>query len=492
MPSETHPRLVDWFLQSASRYPSRPALDLGDTVLTYDELLLRARRIAGLLRRGSPNTASERIGLCTGKSADAYAGYLGILLAGATVVPVSPDWPVTRIADILELAGCSRVLTDAANDAMALGPIEIVQAAKAARVPSYEEKHPALDSPAYILFTSGSTGRPKGVPIGDHQVAAYLSFAIDRYEVGPHSRVSQIFALTFDPSVHDMFTAWGAGAALVVPRGREAMLPARFVSQRSLTHWSSVPSIAGIARRFGRLQSGSITGLRCTVFMGDQLTLDLARDWKRASPGSRLHNAYGPTEATVTITSYELPAAITEWPRTSNGAVPIGRPNSGLDAMLAGPDDELCVRGPQVFHGYLDPSDDQDRFLDGKWYRTGDRVELTDGEFVHLGRLDRQVKRNGYRVELAEVESVVRAIAGIDEAVVTLVDDRLVAICVPAPGVAAVSEAAVAKAVGEHLPSYMVPDAVITVPGLPMSANAKVDYSGAQELARAAQRNGDR
>jgi amino acid adenylation domain-containing protein len=362
------------------------------------------------------------------------------------------------------------------------------------------------DDVAYILFTSGSTGEPKGLPIRHRHLDAYLAHCVARYEVAPGSRLSQTFDLTFDPSVFDMFVAWSGGATLVVPQGDEILLPARFVVDRRITHWFSVPSVVSIARRLRALTPGSMPGLRWSLFAGERLTLGQAAAWAAAAPGSTVENLYGPTESTITCTEYRLPRSIDRWPRTSNGTVPIGRPLPHLEAVVLteagarGDEGELCVRGSQRFDGYLDPSHDHGHFVryDGRaatiagerpvagdWYRTGDRVRWEDGQLVHLGRLDDQVKIRGHRVELGEVEAVLREHPGVHDAVVVAeTDDRDTRLHALYTGDAGL-EGPLATLVRDRLPAYMAPRGFRHVQSFPTNANGKLDRT---ELARLAPR----
>src|SRR5262249_18187281 len=153
------------------------------------------------------------------------------------------------------------------------------------------------------------------------------------------------------------------------------------------------------------------------------LTLDQARAWAAAAPASAVENLYGPTELTITCTAYRLPGDVERWPRTPNGTVPIGRPLPHPQAMVTA-GGQLGVRGPQRFDGYLEPNDDEGRFVDD-WYRTGDRVAWHDGELVHLGRTDEQVKIGGHRIEPGEVECALREHPAVDEAAVLAIAGEL-------------------------------------------------------------------
>jgi amino acid adenylation domain-containing protein len=341
------------------------------------------------------------------------------------------------------------------------------------------------DALAYILFTSGSTGRPKGVPITHRNVGAYLRHAIPLYGLGPGARLSHAFELTFDSSVHDLFAAWGSGATLVVAPRKELLDPARHVGERGITHWSSVPSVVSLARRHGLLRPGSMPGLVCSAFMGEQLLRDQAAAWRAAAPNGAIHNAYGPTEATINCAGYRLPDDPAAWPRTANDTVPIGELYPGVEGLVLdesgrpAASGELLVRGAQRFGGYLDPRDDAGRFagFDGEsagWYRTGDRVRVEDGRLVHVGRLDRQVKLHGYRIELGEIEVVLRRHPRVRDAAVVAGGDAggLHAVYTGAP----VDGAELARYVRASLPDYMVPGDFTRADALPLNVNGKVDY----------------
>ncbi|GAA0257178.1 D-alanine--poly(phosphoribitol) ligase [Saccharothrix mutabilis subsp. mutabilis] len=476
--------------ETARRHPDRTALEVGDDVLTYRELVDLAERTAALLSRdGTPRA----VGLLAARSLPAYAGYLGALRVGAAVVPLNPAFPVARNRTMCEQTGVDVVVVDdrGAETAAAVttGPIaELRDLPPPHRGPVPDD----LDAVAYVLFTSGSTGTPKGVPIKHRNLATYLPFCAERYEVGPGARVSQAADLTFDISVFDLFVAWTSGATVVVPQADELLVPVRFVAGRGITHWFSVPSVISIARRLRALRPGVMPGLRWSIFGGERLTREQARAWATAAPNSVIMNVYGPTETTITVTDYRLPADPDQWPRTSNGTLPIGHVYPHVEAVVLGEDGrparegELCVRGEQRFDGYVDPAADAGRFVTTEgpsWYRTGDRVREEDGLLVHVGRVDHQVKISGYRVELGEVEGVLRDHDRVHDAVVVAVpgaggDLVLHACYTGAPGL----DRELAQAAGRRLPVYMLPFAYRHFDGFPVNANGKVDRSRLAEL----------
>ncbi|WP_432087584.1 amino acid adenylation domain-containing protein [Streptomyces sp. bgisy095] len=508
-PEAPQPRLHDWFARSAHRHgDGRTALEVDGHHLGYAALSALADTVAGtILARHAGRPA--RVGLLASRSVLAYAGYLGILRLGATVVPLNPAFPLARSGDVAKEAGLDLVLADASLPDLDSLPVPVLRLTDrdlldppAESAPFAPPPAPAVsgDDLAYILFTSGSTGRPKGVPVTHDNVAAYLGHVIPRYGLGPGARVSQTFDLTFDPSVYDMFAAWGSGATLVVPTRDDVLSPVRYVNERRITHWNSVPSVAAIAMRLRALKPGAMPTLRWSLFCGEALKTAHAGAWAAAAPNSTLENIYGPTEMTVTWTEYRLPADPADWPDTGNGTVPIGTPYPGQEHLVLDEDGrpadegELCVRGSQRFPGYLDPADDAGRFhaFDGRrataydgsgpltpehWYRTGDRVRRrADGTLVHLGRIDHQLKIHGYRVELGEIELLLTRQPGVTDAVVLAVPGRkgepvLRAVCTGGPA----DPAGLLDALREKLPAYMVPATVGFTEALPLNANGKVD-----------------
>lgn len=495
--------LYQRFAATASEFGDHPALEAGPDRLTYRQLGELAERVAGRVLEQS-GAVPGRVGVLAGRGVLGYAGYLAALRIGATVVPLNPAHPPARNASIATRGHLDMVLADHAVTAPMPAPVIRLDAGEPSAGSALRPRDARPEDVAYILFTSGSTGTPKGVPVTHRSVSAFLAHATGRHEAGRGSRLAQTFDLSFDLSVIPMWAAWGTGGTMVVASPLDLLAPARFVAEREITHWWSVPSVISLARQGRGLSPGSMPGLRWSVFCGEQLTVQQTEAWHAAAPNSVLDNVYGPTEATVFCTGYRLPGNPARWPRTANGTVPIGGPCPGVEVMVLGDDGrpgqegELCVRGAQRFAGYLDAANNNGRFVefDGErardcqggtgavparaWYRTGDRVVVDHGELVHLGRFDQQVKIGGHRVELGEIEAALRGQPGVTDAVVVALpgdDDGagdLLAACTCAdaggwdPGKLLV-------ALRDWLPEYMMPVDVVLLPELPRNANGKVD-----------------
>ena len=494
--------LFGWFARTLASSPDVTALDTGVQRLSYEQLdELALQRAAAIARCPIPD--GSRIGLL-GEGVDAYAGYLAITRLGHTVVPLSAELPPPRIAAMAQASGMAAALLGAGmpgelGRALGAGGVRLIDPAGPRARSADLDRQPGRAVPAYILFTSGSTGRPKGVPISHGQASSYLEHMLARSDLQPGMRHSQTFALTFDPSVFDLFATWGTGATLVPPRGRELLTPAGYVTSRGLTHWFSVPSLVSYARRIRDLRPGRMPGLRRSMFIGEPLTVQQAAAWQAGAPNSSIDNVYGPTELTVSCSAFRFGEQ--DAGDCRNGTVPIGWVHAGLSWLVVDSDGrpaqtgELLVRGAQRFDGYLDDRDNAGRFARPRpnglvplavgqqpqpvdYYRTGDRVTLRDGVLVHLGRLDRQIKIDGYRIELGEIEGAIRRFPDVIDAAV---------LAVTAPGgeqrrlVAVVSgdwadEAELTAFLATTLPRYMVPHRILRLPELPVNASGKTDY----------------
>jgi amino acid adenylation domain-containing protein len=470
------------------------AIRVGKQAVTY----ARAHELALLWGGALAESGASAVGVLAGKGVTSYVGILATLYAGATVVPLRPDFPVARTRQMIEAAGVGALVVD--EKGLALVPELLAgQPEVAVLAPECETSGPSLISrahalavprrvdaadAAYVLFTSGSTGRPKGVVITHGSTDHYFRLLDARYDFTPDDVFTQTFDLNFDCAMFDLFCAWGAGAqAIVVPPAAYRDLPA-FFADRGVTVWFSTPSAIDLVRRIDGLRPDSMPGLRWSFFAGEALTCRDTSDWQAAARASTVENLYGPTELTVTIAGYRWSDELT--PQVAvNGVVPIGTVHDGHEHLLLGEDGlptdmegELCIAGPQMTPGYLDPADEQGRFLerDGlRWYRTGDRVRRIDGgDLAYLGRLDSQVQVQGWRVELTEVEHAIRD-CGVHDAVVLGVPvDGSVELFVFYTG-GEVPTFTMVRALRQVLPAGVIPKHYRHIEEFPLNSNRKVD-----------------
>ncbi|MFJ5519193.1 amino acid adenylation domain-containing protein, partial [Streptomyces griseoluteus] len=499
--------LPDLFERQVRSTPDAVAVVYDGVEVTYAELNARANRLARLLMEWG--AGPERlVALALPRSIEQVVAVYAVVKAGAAYLPVDPEYPVDRIAYMIEDAQPVCVLTT--GDTLPLLPAGtrtvVVDkpgfADTLAGLPDSDVRDDercarlTLSNPAYVIYTSGSTGRPKGVMITHEAIVNRLAWMQAKHPQGVGDRILQKTPTGFDVSVWEFFWALQVGATLVVARPGGHRDPAYLVEvirAQRVTTLQFVPSMLAVF--LAEPTSATCSTLHTVILGGEALSLELADKFRTTLTEARLYNLYGPTEASIDVT---------RWPyRYEPGAssVPIGAPvwNTRayvLDAKLrpvpAGVAGELYVSGVQLARGYVNRQAlTAERFVadpygppGARMYRTGDLVRWrVDGNIEFLGRTDFQVKIRGFRVELGEVESAVAAHPLVEQAVVTVhsqgeADARLVAYVVPVAGASVaegVDPAEVRKYVGERLPEFMVPTAVVVLDALPVTVNGKLD-----------------
>jgi amino acid adenylation domain-containing protein len=515
--------LAGLFFDTARSHPARTALVLANSALTYEALAERVKRLQALLEPPSEEAASL-VGLFAYRSETAYAGVLAILAAGAAYVPLNPAFPAARNGYIVEKTalrtlvvsgecageirewlsgsvGSFRLVSlerDPALEAIASEFRDRVTLHVATSRSSSAVREVSPDAPAYVLFTSGSTGNPKGVVVRHFNVRRYLENVLELYPVLPEDRVSQTFDLTFDLSVHDLFTTWAVGAALVVYPPSALAAPIPFTREQGVTVWFSVPSLAAFLESSRQIERDGMPAVRMSFFCGEKLTFNTLQVWKSVAPRSRVVNLYGPTETTIAITHFEAPDEFSE-EEALNGAVPIGRELRGQEAEVRredgtcselGETGALFLAGDQITAGYLgEPELTRARFVprDGKtWYRTGDlAVRREPGRLEFVGREDFQVKVMGYRVELGEIEHALMKASGAAHAVadVAVVRNGIEEIFAALPLSALPRKKETRRQMKALLPAYMLPRHYFFTDDFPLNANGKIDRKALRERA---------
>ncbi|MEV0262439.1 amino acid adenylation domain-containing protein [Streptomyces sp. NPDC050617] len=483
--------LPELFRRQADASPNAVAVIEDEHRLSYRELLDASDRLARRLI-GAGVGPECRVAVAVERSALMVTAVLGVSMAGGAFVPVDPDYPAERVGLIFAdaapaVALCTRSTRHVVPDGFE-GRVLVLDDPSSAREPGSgpvrgEEAPSPLNArnAAYVIYTSGSTGAPKGVVVSHAGLGNLARAQIERFAVGPGSRVLQLASLSFDAAVSELLMALLSGGSVVMA-GPDGLPPrvalAESVRRYGITHVTVPPSVLTAEEELPE-------SLETLVVAGETCSADLAARW---SSGRRMINAYGPTETTVCAAmSAPLP------PRAD--PVPIGRPIANvrtfvLDAFLQpvppGVTGELYAAGAGLARGYLDrPALTGERFVacpfaaGERMYRTGDLARWTgDGELVFAGRADAQVKVRGFRVELGEVEAALTAHEAVARAVVVAREDRpgerrLVGYVVPD------GDEPDGRALRDHLatvlPEYMVPASVVVLDALPVTANGKTD-----------------
>ena len=484
-PAKQYQDVVTRFLRCATEQPESVAISDESGSLTYAELAIRSRKIAGKLRNAGVRSG-DLVPVAVSRGTDTVAAFLGVMLTGAAYVPIDLSHPRNRIAQILERVSPRHIITDCSD--LTTLPI---QNGRIVHIDGLPEPLPAeeiqLGPIAYVIFTSGSQGQPKGVQIS-HRALAYSTGVRDAVYGAPPSVFLLLSSFAFDSSVAGIYwTLTTRGTLIIAPKHIEQD-PAdfgRLVAENSVSHTLCLPSL--LQAIIEAVPSQKLQCLGTVITAGEPLTHALVNLSKNALPNCRIFNEYGPTEATVWCTVYEATDS------GGSGTVPIGSALPGLLADICDPDGvllpngevgEICIAGPTLAEGYLnDPALTRQSFVeigpsDMLAYHTGDLgVADEDGAITFLGRLDGQIKIRGHRVELGEIEAVAQEVLpGVEIAsiVTEMAHRKTIVLCVQDTANEDVSKS-LWEAFQRSLPDYCHPKQLLFLSAFPRLPNGKVD-----------------
>jgi amino acid adenylation domain-containing protein len=461
--------------------------------LTYGELNRRANQLARHLS-GLGIGPEVMVGILTERSIAWVVGLLGILKAGSAYVCLDPTFPRERLGFMVADAGARVLLTqqefigdDIETNVKAVC-LDSDWEKIAEQTDQNLERRATAENAAYVVYTSGSTGRPKGVVINHGSILNLVSWHWSTFEVTPNDRASQVASMGFDAAVWELWPYLTAGASVHIIEDETRFSPLKvrefFDASRISIGWLP-PSLAE-----GMLISEDLESLSLRVLLtgSDRVLLHPPQ-----SAGFDFLNTYGPTEATVIVTSGTIA------PLTMDSSAPhIGRPLDNtqiyiLDRRLqpcpVGVSGELYIGGDNLARGYLNrPELTAEKFVPSPFsevpgarlYKSGDLAKYRpDGKIEFIGRIDHQVKIRGFRIELGEIEATLLQHPKLEAAIVIAREDRpsekrLVAYVVARPGVA-MAGGELRDFLSERLPEYMIPMAFVELPFVPLTQNGKVD-----------------
>lgn len=488
--------IVDTFEQQVIKGPDSIALYMGDRTMTYDKLNQKANQLARyLLAQGV--TSGDNVGLLANRGFDMIAGLFAVLKCGAAYVPISPDYPEERQRYMVKQSSVKFILSDV--DHSLNKAAEGIKAIDMRTVPYNKYGSDNLSIPidsrqlAYTIYTSGSTGVPKGVMIEHHSVINLITWVNTEFNIGPDDRLLFITSIGFDLSVYDIFGILSAGGSLIIASREDMMNVTRLATlmQRfRVTFWDSVPStLDHLISRLTALDSGYRQEyLRLAFLSGDWIPVGLPGKIGNFFPNAKVISLGGATEGTVWSNYYPIGKVGSGW-----HSIPYGKPitnntfyvlNEEQQPAPYGDIGELYIGGVGVARGYAnDPGKTGYAFLDdpftsrpqGKMYRTGDLGRmLPDGNMEFIGRVDNQVKLRGHRVELGEIESVIRQHETVSNAVVLFSRDKKQLISYIVPEKFYDREKVIAY-LKEKLPDYMIPYKWVELERIPLTENGKTD-----------------
>lgn len=482
--------VVEWFEQSAREHAGKVAVYCGDHALSYGELNARSNRLAHALQNQGVGKGT-RVAILMSRRVDMLVAVLGILKSGAAYVPVEASYPCERIQYIVKDSGAKAVISEACQlekigdtDAWLFDVDSDAPALHAFPASDLDTK-PTPHDEIYVIYTSGSTGLPKGASVHHAGEVNLQEWYTHRLALNEHDVTLIISAFGFDLTQKNLFAPLLAGGQIVLPVMDEFddEIVRNAIADHKVTLVNCAPS-AFYPLVASKKYFASVASLRWVVLGGEPIRLPLLYPWlSSAACVASLVNSYGPTECTDVVAFHVLDNIQSE-----QALIPIGLPvpncelhivDHAMVPVAPGLVGELCVAGICVGNGYVDrPELTGSVFLDnpfgnGKIYKTGDLCrQLPDGSIEYIGRKDFQVKVRGLRIELGEIETALNALDNINDCLVTVHEEKLIAYIVSAEHL---DSASVREHLRSRLPDYMVPTHIITLPAWPLTPNGKVD-----------------
>lgn len=486
------PDVLEMFSSQVSLAPDNPAVILGDTYVSYASLDALIRKIAAALVASSQN--NPKVLIAMSQSPPAYAAMLATLIAGGTFCPIDVNGPEQRNVHIVQSFVPDVLLFDSSCPKKVLeesSPVAHRMDASALQATDLALPKCEWNEAAYVIFTSGSTGQPKGVKAAREAVSCVVHEEQQYYKVKIGDRWSQYSNLGYDMGVMDVFQALCHGATLIpVTSPREHLLPALAIKQRQITIWQSVPSVLELMIQANHVNLDLLSSLRLMIFCGEPLLPKHLEVLFDACPDLEVFNAYGATETTGFNTINQLTRDNFK-DSCASISVAIGSQVQGWTVELQGGENaeegELVIIGDNLSLGYWQ---DEERTAAAfkqqkkgsrmtRAYHTGDYGRRIGGKLYCQGRLDRQVKIRGERIELGEID-VLLTQSGYSAAYSVVHDSEIYSFVECA---SYVDEEQVRSRLARELPRHGVPRVIRVVANLPKNANGKVDRQYLERLA---------
>ncbi len=468
--------LLSTFSRQSQTTPDHFALIEGDRRISYSQLHRNAAKLSCALTQRPAQC--QRVAIFMDRGIDAACAIIAVLGIGACYIPLDVKNPAERLNFIINDADPQCVIGK--------GPcpnwleksqlwLDIDQTS--GQTPPDWPKEADAEALAAILYTSGSTGAPKGVALSHRAMSNFADWAADTFAIHPNDHIASLAPFHFDLSVFDLFSGLGSGATIHFVPASLTLSPSRlttWLSQQRITVFYTVPSLLGFIALKGSLSTTPLPDLRTLLFAGEIFPTPTLKTLCQLLPAVDFYNLYGPTETNVCC----------YWPVAreqlhDDQPIPIGYPACGAILKIDAESGELSVQSTNNLSGYWQQAKLIEALTADRFYRTGDKVSLNEkGEYCYHGRLDRMLKCSGYRVEPAEIETILMQSPGVLGCAVVGIKDstsgnRPAAAIVLQPGAKLDT---VIKTARQKLPPYMQPAKLIVVDSLPYLANGKTDY----------------
>lgn len=445
--------LKEALLGAFNQYKNKIAIKTSNEDISYNELYKRSISIADFISTNK----YKKVAILGYRSVNVYAVILAAIFANQTYVPLNPRFPVKRTIEmildsdvdaIIVCKECAAYLKKLLKEAKIDKELIIEDSDKFNEQDFSKERSYNItrlsftasnkteigesskidfdeNKPIYVIYTSGTTGKAKGVIVSYFHFFSYIEKILNYYNFNENDVFSQMSEITFDLSLQDLCSSILSGGTLIPIPKAYLFCPAPIISKFKITVFHAVPYVISMLKKMEMLEPELMNSIRISIFVGEPLWYEQVRDWIKSCPNSIVYNTYGPTETTVIIMRYKVydPKIMTiDALKELEGVVPLGttfpRAKAGIfndyNVELAKNEiGQIYLAGDQVGLGYLNSKEKTNEAflnLDGTlWYKTGDNGYVDDnGNFIFKGRRDDQVKINGFRVDLLEIDEKLR------------------------------------------------------------------------------------
>lgn len=490
------------FEKTAKENIDKVCITTADKSIRFGELLRLSENLDTEIRSITGDKKSV-IAVIAERSVEMYAAIYGIIRGGNAYLPIDPEYPQERIEYILKNSGAAAVVAQGkfvhlAGNTSCIDMTAFVNSSNGHNVnvlPCIAKENDT----AYVIYTSGSTGNPKGAKVSHKSAVNRILWMHDKYPLEENSLILQKTPYTFDVSVWEIFW-WGMyGGSLAASKPGEHFLPAKILDEtysNKVTHLHFVPSVFELFLNYLEKNKDELykfDSVKYVFLSGEALSASLVERFYKMFSYEKvtLHNLYGPTECAVDVTYFDCTPDDVD-------PVPIGKPiyntqiyvvDKFMNLQPVGIKGELCIAGVNVGQGYLNNEElTAEKFIDnpfgeGKLYKTGDLAYWReDGQLIFCGRMDSQIKLNGQRIEIGEIEAVISSINGVDcaAAVVKKINakDMLVAFYAGKEN----NESVIKETCLTKLPRYMVPNIIKRLDSLPLNNSGKLDRKALAQI----------
>jgi len=475
--------IIQGFLEKVARTPDKVALVSNHKKYSYKDLFSMATYLKNKVF--SKNKSNQKIGILCKRTAFDIVAIIAILLNGSTYVPFNYNHPKKKILLIAKKNKITQIISD--QDLQGYENIsnknKIIETTKDKINLSYLKKKAILNKSAYIIFTSGSTGIPKGVKISHKNVINFVQECMRIFKLkGTKKNFILIPDLSFDLSVFPLWYCFELGGTLFYPSTKEKIDLIHYIKKNKINIFCSTPSLISYLQNLNLLKNQFFNNIKLSVFCGEPFYFKQFKFWKKACKNSKIFNTYGPTEATCFCTYYDCKSKNIE-NFSSENSISIGKFFKSMKYKFLNKygtshkSGHLLLGGNQVFTGYLNQKQFSNKnFKKIKnmfYYKTGDYISKKNNDYYFSKRIDRQIKIDGFRVELEEIENLLNKYTK---------KNNYVFYSKKSKEIVAVLQrynkklSNIKKYLEDNLPRYMIPKKIILVNQFPLTPNEKIDF----------------